>query len=330
MLAVVLAAGRGTRLGPLTTHRSKAMLPVVGQPMIEHVLDMLWHGGADRFVVVAHPADHELSSHLIRSSHAARIDVVCQNRRLGMAHALECAAPLIWEMEVPAFLLAACDNLYPEGHVANLIAHYRKEDPDAALTLTWTSPERATASAVTIVQGSQITDIVEKPTLEEIARYSQGEQALCVPPLYALSSSVLDYLDQVPLSPRGEREFADAVRLLIANGGTVVGQLVERRITLTKAEDLLALNRHVMRKNPEFATVHARLPRDVTIVPPVHIEEGVSVASGCRIGPDTYLESGCRIGAGAVVRRSVVLRGGAVGERSRITDSVVIRSQQTF
>lgn len=323
MLAVVLAAGRGTRLGPLTAHRSKAMLPVAGQPMIEHVLDMLSEADPERFIVVVHPADHELSSHLRRSSRCDRIDVAYQKQRLGMAHALECAAPLIRETKALAFVLASCDNLYPEGHVANLL-HRRREDRfDAALTLMWTPREMATESAVAIIEDSLVADIIEKPDLEDIPRYGQRQDALGVPSLYALSSSVLDYLSQVNRSPRGEREFPDVLRLLIADGWRVGGQQVGHRMTLTKPEDLLALNRHMLRDNPACATVNTKLPPDVTIVPPVRIEEGVTVAAGCSIGPDVYLESGCRIGASATIRRSVVMRNATLEQARVVVDSVI-------
>ena len=57
MQAVVLAAGRGTRLGHLTAHRSKAMLPVLGRPLVGRVLEGLWAAGLRRFVVVGGPED---------------------------------------------------------------------------------------------------------------------------------------------------------------------------------------------------------------------------------------------------------------------------------
>ena len=57
MLGVVLAAGAGTRLKPLTDARSKAMMPVVGVPMVERVMRDLEAGGVEDFVVVVRPDD---------------------------------------------------------------------------------------------------------------------------------------------------------------------------------------------------------------------------------------------------------------------------------
>jgi len=323
VLAVVLAAGRGSRLGPLTTDRSKAMMPVAGKPMIERVLDMLAAGGVDRGIVVAHPEDRELLTYLDRSSWVNKIRLSYQEQRLGMVQALECAVPQMGEEGASGFLLASCDNLYPKGHVAKLLARYRHNELDAAVTLMWTSHGRATASAVAVLQDHLLTDIIEKPDIETISSYYGSEEALSVPSLYVLSPKVLDYLRQVTPSARGEREFPDALRLLIADGGRVGGQEVGSRMTLTTPQDLLVLNRHVLRRDPTRATVEAKLPAEVTLVPPVRVEAGVHVACGCRIGPETYLESGCQIGAHAIVRRSVIMRRGQVEPDSVVEASVI-------
>lgn len=326
MLAVVLAAGRGTRLRPLTNDRSKAMLPVAGRPMIARVLDMLAEGGIERVIVVVHRDDRELVAHLARSSWEHRIQFAYQEQRLGMAHAAECASPLVRQTGVQEFVLASCDNLYPRGHVADLIARRRQSRLDAALTLLWTDREVARTSAVVAQQDGFVTDIVEKPTLLEIPDYGGREEALTAPSLYALSSLVLDYLTRVVFSSRGEREFPDALRLLIKAGGKVGGQLVSNRMTLTQPQDFLILNRHTLRSDTACATIEASTPANATIVQPVRIEAEASIASGCHIGPETYLEGSCRVGANAVVRRSVVLRGGFVQASRVVEEAVITRS----
>lgn len=322
MLGVVLAAGRGVRLGPLTTDRSKPMLPVAGKPMIERVLEMLAAGGVEHVIAVVHPGDIALHNHLVHSPWAPKCRFAYQKHRRGMAHAVECASPLVRGAAVSEFVLASCDNLYPRDHVSGLIAH-RRSRLDAALTLTWTSREEATASAVVVRRGPLVVDILEKPDPEDIPVYEERGLVLAAPSLYALSTRVLDYLDQVPVSPRGECEFPDALRLLIADGGRVGGVLVSDRMTLTNPRDLLALNLHFLRTQPHCAVVETDIDDGVTVVPPVRIEEDVYVAPGCRVGPLAYLERGCRLCAGAEVRRSVVLRRGLVGPNQVIEGTVI-------
>lgn len=324
MLAVVLAAGRGTRLRPLTNDCSKAMMPIAGEPMIERVMEMLAQGGAARFIVVAHPDDQDLIEHLHRPPWNARAQIAYQEQRLGMAHAVQQAAPLVRKEDVPAFLLASCDNLYPQGHASALIERRREKDLDAALTLTWVPREKASATAVVVLKDEQVARIVEKPRPEQIPDYSEHSEALVAPSLYALSPRVLNYLPQVPVSARGEREFPDALRLLIEDNGAVGGRLVADRMTLTRPRDLLTINRHFLHREPSCATVEANVPRDTTITPPVRIEQGVKIETQCQIGPGVYLEGGCSIGAGATLRRAVVLKDASVETNTLVKDEVIV------
>ena len=305
-LAVVLAAGRGKRLRPLTDSRSKPMLPVAGAPMVARVLEMLARGGVDRFIAVVHPRDRALIERLSQPPWAGRVRLAYQAQRLGTAPALECAAPFIREDGAAGFVLASCDNLYPDGHVAALVARRREENLDAVLTLMRVQPEVIPTLAVVVLRGGLVTGIIEKPRPED------APSDLGVPSLYVLSARVLDYLPRVPVSPRGERELPDALRLLIEDGASVGGLLVPWRMTLTRPADLLALNCRFLRHDPTCAIVEPVLPGDVRVIPPVRVEPGVTLGPGCCVGPDVYLETGCGIGAGATLRQAVVLRGATV------------------
>lgn len=305
-LGVVLAAGRGKRLRPLTDSRSKPMLPVAGRPMVERVLEMMARDGVDRFVAVVHPDDEPLIERLRRPRWAGRMRLAYQAQRLGMAPALECAAPLIREDGAPEFVLASCDNIYPDGHVAALLARRREGNLDAVITLMRVRPEQIPTLAVVVMQNERVTRIVEKPRPEE------APSDLGVPSLYVLATRVLDYLPRVPVSSRGERELPDALRLLIEDGGGVGGMLVPWRMTLTRPADLLALNRYFLHHDPACASIGDAMPGDVVVIPPVRIEPEVQLGAGCRVGPEVYLEAGARIGMNAVLRRSVVLCSAAV------------------
>lgn len=317
MLAVILAAGRGKRLRPLTDRRSKAMQPIAGKPMIERIMERLVQEGADRFILVVHPDNHALIARLSQPPWAGRVGLAYQEERIGMAHALECAVPLIRQDGARDFILSSCDNLYPAGHFAALFAHHRQSELDATLTLIRVRPEQVSSLAVVTMQDGHVTHIIEKPRPEE------APSDLGVPALYALSTRVLPYLPHVPYSIRGEREFPDALRLMMEDGYPVGGLLAQGRMTLTRPADLLALNRHFLRHDPGCAAVEADLPGDTAIRPPVHIEAGVELGRGCSIGPEVYLEAGAHVGAGATLRRAVVLRGATVEAGAVIEDTAL-------
>jgi len=316
MQAVVLAAGQGTRLKPITLTRSKAMVPIVGKPIVERVMDDLVANGFDDLILVTSPTDRDIVEYFAATSRiGARVHFAHQTERLGMAHALQCAAPLIRG----DFLLSACDNLVSEEHVGRMVSAWQAEPrPNAVLTLMPVEPERLGSVGIVEMDGPWVTRIVEKPGPGE------APSDISSLPLYLFCRRILDYLPEVPLSPRGEYELQDAIQMLIERDGRVGGVTTPKRLTLTGPADLLALTRHYLALDPHDPEAGARnAGPDTRIVPPVHIEEGVTIGRGCTIGPDVAIERHCRIGDGATLRDSVVLRGSVVPADAVVDHQVV-------
>jgi NDP-sugar pyrophosphorylase family protein len=269
--------------------------------------------GIRDFVFVVSPDDHQIRTHFTRETDlemSARF--VLQQRRLGTAHALQTAANLI---EGPCAVWA-CDSLVDRDHVKALLA--AMEGADAALSLLEVAPELVSRSASVELDGDRVRRIIEKPPVGEAPSNTVSL------PHYVFSRKVLDLLSAVEESSRGEYELPDAIQKAVDGGGLVVGVRASRRIQVSSPRDLLALNRQLLRDHDE----HLRVPtvdvgRDVELIKPLWIGEGVVIPNGCEIGPEVYLESGCRIGGQAVVRRSIVLRDGEVAEDEIIEDQVV-------
>jgi N-acetyl-alpha-D-muramate 1-phosphate uridylyltransferase len=134
--AMVLAAGLGTRMRPLTATRPKPLVSVAGKPLIDHVLDRLVASGIERAVVNAHYLADVLEAHLEARREGPAI-VISDERGLlletggGIAKAL----PLI---EDDRFLVANSDNLWVDGPtraIDLLAAHWDDAAMDALLLL---------------------------------------------------------------------------------------------------------------------------------------------------------------------------------------------------
>ncbi len=68
MQGVILAAGKGSRLHPITVGRSKAMVPILGKPIVERVMEMLAENGIDDFILVVSPGDRDIVRYFNRES----------------------------------------------------------------------------------------------------------------------------------------------------------------------------------------------------------------------------------------------------------------------
>lgn len=314
--AIILAAGKGSRLHPITVNRSKAMLPVLGKPMVARVMETLFANGLRDFVLVVSPDDREIVEYFEREAPPeVRVQFVVQPERKGMANALLHAAPLINS----GFILTACDNLVTVEEIGQMLSVWDVSPrPSGVLALMRVQPDKIKSVGIVELDGERVTRIVEKP---DPAQVHGGTASM---PLYLFSRRILDYLPGVPLSPRGEYELQDAIQMLIDHDGDVRGYRMSGRLTLTSPADLLALNRHyLVSGNANHQAAPQRVGVNTKLIQPLHIETGVVIGSNCVIGPNVYIEPNCTISDGAVIRESVLLRGVSVPADSHINGQVV-------
>jgi len=312
-----LAAGKGSRLHPITLKRSKAMLPILGKPIVERVMETLCANGINDFILVVSRDDRDIVKYFNEESELEfNITFVVQEERLGMANALQRAAPFIHQ----DFVLSACDNLAPVQHVAELIERQQADETiHATLSLMRIDPSSVSKTGIVEMVDGRVTHIVEKPQPEE------APSDIASLPLYVFTSRILDYLPHVPLSPRGEYELQDAIQMLIEADGGVQGVFfVEGRLTLTGPDDLLAINRHYLLNGYDRAQLAPfTVGNNTHLITPLRIERGTVIGEGCVIGPRVYIERDCHIGSNVVIKDAVVLRESAIEDGAMIVGQVV-------
>jgi NDP-sugar pyrophosphorylase family protein len=178
-------------------------------------------------------------------------------------------------------------------------------------------PEEVSKGGIVAVDGPWITRIVEKPRPEEAPTnlYSMA--------LYAFSPRILDYLPEVPRSPRGEYELQDAIQMLIQHDGRVCGVTLTERLTLTTPQDLLSINcRYLAGTGSSRPPAPEAVGRLSLLISPLYAEPGVVIGPDCVVGPEVYLERDCSIGQGVTLRRAIILRGSMVPDGTLIQDQV--------
>jgi glucose-1-phosphate thymidylyltransferase len=314
MQGVLLAAGKGKRLQPLTFERSKAMVPVAGKPLGRRVADLLVAQGIDELIVVVSADDKEVQPYFAtRAGLGIPVRFVVQVERKGMAHALGLAAPLLRD----DFIMSACDNLVTVEHIREMVAMHQRQGATATLSLMPIDVALASKTGVVEWDAPYVRRIVEKPKPEE------APSNISSLPLYVFSPAILEMLAWVQPSPRGELELQDAIQLLIERTGRVMGVLTDTRQQVTDAADLLSLNLHMLNADPAQCICASPLPFDVTLIAPVVIEDGVEIGGGSVIGPGVYIEQGVHIGAGARLQDTLILRGAEVAAGQHVLGEIV-------
>lgn len=232
MQGVILAAGRGSRLRPLTDLVAKPLLPVEGKPAIVRVIENLRAAGIEEFIVITGYLGEQIKKFLSKRTEV-EIQYVEQPDLTGAANALLCARKLI----KGDFLAAASDCVLPVEFLKSLIAFHFAEKCDATIALKRLDPERMMeSSTVRLSSDDRILQIIEKPARHEIL------SELSAAPVYIFKPRVFEFLSQVEKSPRGEYEVQAAIQMMIEAKLCIKGLIAEHWIHLSNLKDLLRLN----------------------------------------------------------------------------------------
>ena len=309
MQAVILAAGEGTRLRPLTHSKPKAMIPVANRPVIEHVINALLANGIREIVVVVGYRREYVQRFL--NSLEIPVTVVVQEKQLGTAHALRSAAPEIRD----DFLVLPGDNYIDAASIAKI-----RDEPCAMLVKEHPCPSNF---GVVVMRDGLVSDIIEKP-----------EEA----PTQTVSTGIIS-LPADALGSLAKNEIPDAVMGLIRKGMRMKAIMAEDWQDAIYPWDLLKMNgRLLSRITPEKA---GRLAGNVTFSGVVHVGAGTSIGPNttitgpviigedCEIGPGTCILPGASIGSRVTIDPFTLLGGSlvmddtSIGSHSRIQDAVI-------
>jgi glucose-1-phosphate thymidylyltransferase len=215
MKAVVLAAGKGTRLRPLTEDRPKALVEVDGRPILSHCLEQLAALGAEEFVIVVGYHAEMIIDRYGDSFRGVPITYTYQREQLGLAHAL-----LTVEEHVDDdFMLMLGDNVF-RADLASVVEHQRRRLADAAFLVEEVPWEEASRYGVCVTNGDgEIVEVVEKP--------EEPPSNLVMTGFYTFTPAIFHACHLVRPSDRGEYELSDAIDLLVRSGRTIAAVTID-------------------------------------------------------------------------------------------------------
>ena len=218
--AVLLAAGRGTRLRPYTDSMPKPLLVHRGKPTLDYMLDSLQRAGVNDIVLVTHYLSEQIEHYaqVRTASHQQRVRCVYQPQLCGTAHALQTVIDQTPDIVESPFILSATDYLIPRNFIFDLLGFHAQHS--AALTVSMKhldADDMAGRSSIRFRDDLSIAEIVEKPA-PGTAPSDTGANLT-----FVLPSEITPYLQDVPVSERGEQEVQQAINQWISDGGQARG-----------------------------------------------------------------------------------------------------------
>jgi len=209
MQAVVLAAGKGTRLRPLTEDKPKALVEVDGTPLVEDVFDNLVALDVDEIIVVVGHMKEQIIERYDDTYRGVPLTYTHQRDQNGLAHALLTAESHIDD----DFILMLGDNVF-RANLGDVINRQQESRADAAFLVEEVPHEEASRYGVCDTnEYGEIIEVVEKP--------ADPPSNLVMTGFYTFTPKIFHACHLVQPSDRGEYELSDAVDLLIQSGRTI-------------------------------------------------------------------------------------------------------------
>jgi len=301
--AVVLAAGKGVRLWPLTENRSKHMIPVAGKPIVEHVISAIRSAGIRSIVLVTRYKSELVKKHIGNGSKlGVTVDYVDQPDISGTANAILMAQDKVGSND---FLVAYGDLVVTPRAINRVLDTYRKKGGKPTIGLIPVS--RPESYGMAKISGDLLTEIIEKPS------QSQSPSNLANTGIYVLNPTIFDHLQTTVRSGRGEFEITDTISSLAKTGTPVAFARIDPSDwqDIGKPWDVLAANARLLARSKR--RIAGRIEQGAKVTGQVTIEKGALIRTG------TVIEGPARIGEGSVIGPLARIRAGTcVGRRSAI------------
>jgi mannose-1-phosphate guanylyltransferase/phosphomannomutase len=322
--AVIMAGGEGTRLRPLTSNVPKPMMPLVNEPMMEHIVRLLRaHGFDDIVVTVAYLANHIRAYFGDGSEYGVRMVYATEETPLGTAGSVRNAMDELDER----FLVISGDVLTDIDLGSVLQTH---EDNKALATIGLVRVENPLEFGIVITRDDgTIERFLEKPSWGQVFSDTINSG------IFVLEPEIFDHID-----PDRPVDFSSEVfPALLDQGLPLYGAVAEGHwedvgtleAYLRAHKDIL--DGRVRLDVPGFDVgdgVHvgegAEIHPGATVVGPAVIGENCRIEAGVRLGPYTVLGTNVRVRAGADLERVVINDNSYLGENVRLRGALVGRS----
>lgn len=316
MKAIILTAGEGTRMRPLTTTRPKTMLITGGKPLIQYNIESLRDAGIKDITLVVGYKKEVIKEYFDDGSDfGVKINYAIQDGQLGTAHAIGSAEKFIDE----SFIVLNGDIIVSYDLIRNLIEKYAtRTSNDVKSVMTLITVDNPSNYGIVSMENDKIKEIVEKP--------AKGEEPsnLANAGIYLFSTEIFDAIRKTELSERGEYEITDSLDIELKEGWEILGLISnEHWMDVGRPWELLKSNHDFLEKMEE--NIEGEIEDYVTIDGPVHLGKKSIIRSGCYIQGPVFIGDNCDVGPNTYIRPYTCLCNNVnVGNAVEIKNSIIM------
>jgi len=311
MKAVILAAGLGTRMRPLTFTKPKFLLPVGGKPALDHVVSLLKNAGVDKIAIVVGFGKEQIMGRYGRGKNfGVDVEYLEQKELLGTANAVQLAENFA---DGERFMVVNGDTLVDQESLNAFVVRYKKLSggKDFSCLMGTIEVENPGQFGIVFTKGDKVVGIVEKPKRVKSRLANAG--------VYIFDPKIFDAIKRTKKSSRGEYELTSSMQMMIEEGGEVYTSPLELWTDIGRPWDLLIANEYFLRNLK--GEIRGKVEHGAYIESNVYVGEGSRIRSGSYIEGPTYVGANCDIGPNCFIRPST-----SVGDHVRVGNGVEIKN----
>ncbi|MCK4720372.1 NTP transferase domain-containing protein [bacterium] len=231
LVGAILAAGKGSRLQPLSEAYPKPLLPICNKPIVGYQLDyMKGLGITDVYIVVGELGDMFERQFGDGSGYGMKLHYLTQESQLGIAHAV-----MKLEQYISSPFMLFLGDIFIISHTLDdMVKQWRDHGCDAVLAVKPDTPDNIMRNfAIVLNDGGRVTRVIEKP------RYPVNDLKGCG--IYLFDVSIFDAIRRTPRTAmRDEYEITESIQIYIEDGHPVyVSHALDDDINITFPEDMI-------------------------------------------------------------------------------------------
>lgn len=313
LIGIVLAAGKGKRLHPLTETRSKVLLPILGQPIIYRHIDLMKKLGVEKVVVVVSHFREKVIEVVkdIANDIGVDVDFVDQKEELGTGDAVKV---VLRKYEDDAVISYGDTYIQPTKILPSLIDVVKRRDN----YIMGVEVDNVSRYGKLVVDGDRVLSVIEKP--------SEGGRGLINAGIYVIKSSVLKLVEEIALSPRREYELTDLIYIANKKGYTFRFIKIENEWwqDIGYPWDLLKSIKLEL-SSIKSRVIKGEIEHGVTIKGAIVIDEGAIVKGSTYIEGPVYIGRDAVIGPNSYLRPyTSIEREGHIGFSVEVKESILL------
>ncbi|QZA89129.1 NTP transferase domain-containing protein [Salinarchaeum sp. IM2453] len=305
MKAVILAAGEGQRLWPLTTRRPKPMLPVANRPILEYVIEAVADAGVTDIVLVVGHKRNRIQTHFGDGDDwDVDISYVFQEDQLGTGHALQQART---ELNGDFLVLNGDRIISPE-----IVTEVMNAGGDAAVAATRVETPRE--YGVLKRTGTQLATIEEKPVGRPASEIINAG-------IYRLPRDIFNAIQQTGPGPDSEIQLSRALSTFADDNEVEIVRYDGMWADVSQVWDLPRVNGQVL--DQHGGSTAGIIHETAVVADQVHIHPDAYIGPNAVIRSDTTIGPNVSIGANAVVGNSVIMQDTTIEDGAVLRDCVI-------